>query len=67
MTEFAHAGTTDPADLDGEAAKFMTGAVNYMKDSPYVSGWSWFSQTNTSFDSFVIDGVQPKAPFGPRT
>jgi len=63
VTEFAHAGTTDPADLDGEAAKFMTGAVNYMKDSPHVSGWSWFSQTNTSFDSFVIDGVQPKAPF----
>jgi len=63
VTEFAHAGTTDPSDADGEARKFMTAAVNYMKASPHVTGWSWFSQTNSSFDSFVIDGVQPTSPF----
>jgi len=54
LTEFAHAGTTDPNDP--AALAFMEQTIGYMKDSPYVSGWSWFSQT---FSSFTIDDIKP--------
>eukprot|EP00403_Amphidinium_massartii_P009806 CAMPEP_0178424986 /NCGR_PEP_ID=MMETSP0689_2-20121128/28492_1 /TAXON_ID=160604 /ORGANISM="Amphidinium massartii, Strain CS-259" /LENGTH=351 /DNA_ID=CAMNT_0020046639 /DNA_START=35 /DNA_END=1090 /DNA_ORIENTATION=- len=63
ITEFAHAGTTDPADPDGAGRAFMEEAVQYLQSSPYVSGWSWFSQDNTTFASFPIGGVTPKAAF----
>lgn len=35
----------------------------YFKSSPYVSGWSWFAETNKTFTSFTIDEIVPKAPF----
>jgi len=61
ITEFAHAGTT--SNDDPAASAFMEESVAYFKSSPYVSGWSWFSETNSTFASFVINGVVPKAPF----
>jgi len=63
ITEFAHAGTTDPADPDGSGRTFMEESVAYLKASPYVSGWSWFSQDNTTFASFTIDGRAPTSKF----
>jgi hypothetical protein len=63
LTEFAHAGTTDASDPDGEGRHFMERSVEYLKASPYVSGWSWFSQSSKTFHSFTIDGVVPAAKF----
>jgi len=63
ITEFAHAGTTDPSDPDGSARQFMQECVTYFKASPYITGWSWFSETNTSFASFTINGQAPIAKF----
>jgi len=63
LTEFAHAGTTDSADPDGQASKFMEESINYMKQSPYFSGWSWFSQDSSTFASFTIDGIKPTSKF----
>jgi len=63
LTEFSRAGTTDPADPDGAGRAFMEEAVAYLRSSPYVSGWSWFSQTNTTFASFPIGGREPETDF----
>jgi hypothetical protein len=60
LTEFAHAGTTDCSDPDGAASDFMQKSVEYLKSSPYVSGWSWFSQR---FSSFKIDDRVPEADY----
>jgi len=59
LTEFARAGAVDSADPDGQTRAFMKGIVEYMRASPYVSGWSWFSQDHESFASFTIKDVAP--------
>ena len=61
LTEFAHAGSTDSKDPTGEAREFMEQSISYLKTSPHVSGWSWFSQA--SWDSFEIDNVVPATKF----
>lgn len=60
LTEFAHAGTTDANDPDGQATAFMEQTVGYLRSSPFVSGWSWFSQT---FSSFTIDDITPASAY----
>jgi len=60
LTEVARAGAVDSADPDGKTRAFMQEIVEYMRGSPSVSGWSWFSQDSTSFASFEINGIQPE-------
>lgn len=59
LTEFARAGAVDSNDPDGKTRAFMKDVVQYMRRSPYVSGWSWFSQDHQSFASFPIKDVEP--------
>lgn len=63
LTEFARAGAVDARDPDGRTREFIHKSVEYLKASPYVSGWSWFSQDTTTFKSFPIGGVPPAEPF----
>jgi len=63
LTEFSRAGVTDPADPDGSGRAFMQEAIAYLRASPYVSGWSWFSQTNRTFASFTIGDKEPETDF----
>jgi len=67
VTEFAHCGTSDPADPDGEGRKFMTETIGYMANSDNYAGWSWFAAPNTTFASFVIDRIVPTKPFWDST
>jgi len=61
LTEFARAGAVDSTDPDGKTREFMSKAVKYLKASPHISGWSWFSQDVSTFASFVIGGVVPES------
>eukprot|EP00420_Gonyaulax_spinifera_P015633 CAMPEP_0197905306 /NCGR_PEP_ID=MMETSP1439-20131203/60043_1 /TAXON_ID=66791 /ORGANISM="Gonyaulax spinifera, Strain CCMP409" /LENGTH=354 /DNA_ID=CAMNT_0043526577 /DNA_START=54 /DNA_END=1118 /DNA_ORIENTATION=- len=63
LTEFARAGTTNSSDPDGLGRDFIERSVRYLKSSPYVSGWSWFSQDTTTFASFTIGNRQPASAF----
>jgi len=63
LTEFSRAGTTDPGDPDGKAREFMEQSLAYMRASEYVSGWSWFSQDNSTFASFTIGNKTADADF----
>jgi len=63
LTEFSRAGTTDPNDPDGKAREFMEKSIAYLHRSEFVSGWSWFSQDNTTFASFAIGDKQPDTKF----
>lgn len=60
LSEWAHAGTTDPSDPDGKAGAFMTEAINFMKSRPTMDGFSWFSEPD--FPSFKIKGITPVSP-----
>jgi len=60
LTEVAHAGAVDSSDPDGKTRAFMDDIIAYMRESPYVSGWSWFSQDRSTFASFTIGGVEPE-------
>mmetsp|Transcript_3473 Transcript_3473/g.10084 ORF Transcript_3473/g.10084 Transcript_3473/m.10084 type:complete len:361 (-) Transcript_3473:186-1268(-) len=62
MTEFARAGAVDSQDADGKTRAFMKDIVEYMRESPFVSGWSWFSQDHKTFMSFPIKDRVPGEP-----
>mmetsp|Transcript_39137 Transcript_39137/g.113072 ORF Transcript_39137/g.113072 Transcript_39137/m.113072 type:complete len:259 (+) Transcript_39137:154-930(+) len=62
LTEVARAGAVDSSDPDGKTCDFITDIVRYLKGHEHVSGWSWFSADDTSFWSFVIDGIEPTTP-----
>jgi len=58
LTEFSRVGAVDSSDPDGKTRAFMHDVMEYMTASPYVSGWSWFSEVNMS--SFVLGDREPE-------